>query len=105
VATLRGLTFGLVRHGGIGVLRGSRQPSDTEVRPFLLHAERITETLAHLHVARALAGAAGRIKEQRPLAARAALRARLVAERNRRTIAAGDGGVFARIGRSRSEPR
>jgi hypothetical protein len=86
-------------------LRGSRQPSEAEVAPFLLHAERITETLGHLHVARALAGAAERIEEQQPLAARAALRARLVAECNRRTIAAGDGGVFAQIARWRSAPR
>ena len=105
VATLRRLTAGLARRGGLTLLRGSRQPTDAEVAPFLLHAERITETLAHLHVARALATAAARIEEQRPLAARAALRARLVAERNRRTIAAGDGGVFARIGRWRSASR
>jgi len=105
IRTLRGLMAGLVRRGGIGLLRGSRQPTDAELAPFLLHAERITETLAHLHVARALAEASARIAEHRPLAARAALRARLVAERNRLTIAAGDGGVFARIARWRSAQR
>ncbi len=104
VWTLRGLTAALARRGGLDLLRGRRQPTDDEIRPFLLHAERITETLAHLHVARALGeqafghgGRAARVPEHGPLAARAALRARLVAERNRRAVAAGDGGVFARI--------
>jgi len=98
VGTLRGLVLGLVRRrGGLDLVRGRRQPTDDEIRPFLLHAERITETLAHLHVARALGEQALRIPEHAPLAARAALRARLVAERNARAIRAGDAGVFARI--------
>jgi hypothetical protein len=97
VATLRGLTVGLARRGGLALVRGRRAPTDDEIRPFLLHAERITETLAHLHVARALAEQAGRIPEHTALAARAAVRARSVAERNARDVRAGDGGVFARI--------
>jgi len=105
VGTLRRLTAGLARRGGMPLLRGSRQPTDDEIAPFLLHAERITETLAHLETARALLDAAQRIEDLRPLAARAALRARLVAERDARAIAAGDGGVVARIARWRSAAR
>ena len=95
--TLRGLTTGLARKGGVALLRGVRQPSDEELRPFMLNAERITETLAHLHVARALGEQARRAPERAPLFARAARRAKLVAQRNAKEIGDGDGGVFARI--------
>jgi len=97
VATLRGLVVGLAREGGLDLLRGRRQPTDDELRPFLLHAERITETLSHLHVARALGEQAKRAPERGALFAYAARRARLVAKRNADAIAAGDGGVFERI--------
>ena len=100
---LRGLVVGMARRGGVDLVRAKRQPSEDEIRPFLLHAERITETLAHLHVARALAeqlaldtlgdATAGR----RVLVERAARRARLVAKRNELAIGSGDGGVFAQI--------
>ena len=95
--TLRGLTGGLARKGGVGLLRGGRQPSDEELQPFMLNAERITETLAHIHVARALGEQAKRVPERAPLFARAARRAKLVAQRNTKEIGAGDGGVFTRI--------
>ncbi|MGH2492026.1 MAG: acyl-CoA dehydrogenase family protein, partial [Candidatus Limnocylindria bacterium] len=65
--TLRGLTTGLARKGGVALLRGGRQPSDEEIQPFMLNAERITETLAHLHVARALGEQAKRVPERTPL--------------------------------------
>ena len=97
VWTLRGLTTGLARKGGVPLLRGRRQPNDQELQPFILNAERITETLAHVHVARALGEQAKRVPERVPLFARAARRARLVAQRNAKEISAGDGGVFARI--------
>jgi alkylation response protein AidB-like acyl-CoA dehydrogenase len=97
VWTLRGLGTSLARKGGVSLLRGGRQPSDEEIQPFMLNAERITETLAHLHVARALGEQAKRIPERAPLFARAARRAKLVAERNAKEISDGDGGVFARI--------
>jgi alkylation response protein AidB-like acyl-CoA dehydrogenase len=95
--TLRGLTGGLARKGGVGLLRGGRQPSDEELQPFMLNAERITETLAHIHVARALGEQAKRVPERTPLFERAARRAKLVAQRNTKEIGAGDGGVFERI--------
>ncbi len=106
--TLRGLTTGLARKGGVSLLRGGRQPSDEELQPFMLNAERITETLAHIHVARALGEQARRVPERAPLFARAARRAKLVAQRNAKEIGAGDGGVFARIAeyeRGRSQAR
>ncbi len=97
VGALRGLVAGMARRGGIELLRGKRQPTDDEVRPFLLHAERITETLAHVHVARALCEQAMRAPERQAVAEHAARRARLVAKRNETAIASGDGGVFARV--------
>jgi hypothetical protein len=94
--TLRGLVAGMARKGGLGLVRG-RTPTEEEFRPFLLHAERITETLAHLHVARILGAQALRVPERRALAERAARRAKLVAKRNAAAIASGDGGVFDRV--------
>jgi hypothetical protein len=85
----------MARKGGLGLVRG-RPPTEEEFRPFLLHAERITETLAHLHVARVLGAQAVRVPERHGLAERAARRAKLVAKRNAAAIASGDGGVFAR---------
>jgi alkylation response protein AidB-like acyl-CoA dehydrogenase len=97
VASLRGMVAGMARRGGLELVRGRRRPTDDEMRPFMLHAERITETLAHLHAARALAEQAVVAPERRPLAARAARRARLVAARNAAAISSGDGGVFERV--------
>ena len=103
VGTLRGLVAGLARRGGLELVRGKRQPTDDEMRPFMLHAERITETLAHLHVARALLEQAARIPERRVVADRAARRAKIVARRNAEAIASGDGGVFERIAQWHAE--
>ncbi|MDO8506816.1 MAG: acyl-CoA dehydrogenase family protein, partial [Candidatus Limnocylindria bacterium] len=97
VGALRGLVAGMARRGGLELVRGKRQPSEDEMRPFLLHAERITETLAHLHVARALAEQVAWVPERRGLAERAARRAKLVAKRNAVAMGSGDGGVFERI--------
>ncbi|HEY3218447.1 MAG TPA: acyl-CoA dehydrogenase family protein [Candidatus Limnocylindria bacterium] len=95
--TLRGLVAGMARKGGLALVRGGRAPSEDEMRPLLLHAERITETLAHLHVARVLGAQATRVPERREVAERAARRARLVAKRNAEAIGSGDSGVFARV--------
>src|SRR5205823_8300304 len=97
VGALRAMVASLGRRGGLSLLRGKRQPTEEELAPFLLHAERITETLAHLHVARALGEQATRVPSRRRLADRAARRARLVAVRNAAAMGAGDGGVFAQI--------
>jgi hypothetical protein len=104
VASLRSLIGGLVRRKGPGVLRGAAL-TDEDLGPILLHAERLTEGLAHTHVARVLGQRAQGIPERRPLAERAARTARLVAERNRRAIALDDGSVFERIAAWRSERR
>jgi alkylation response protein AidB-like acyl-CoA dehydrogenase len=104
VAVLRSLIGRLVRRKGPGLLRGAPL-ADEDLGPILLHAERITEALAHTHVARILAERARGIPERRRLAERAARTARLVAERNRRAIALDDGSVFERIAAWRSERR
>ncbi|HEU5287651.1 MAG TPA: acyl-CoA dehydrogenase family protein [Candidatus Limnocylindria bacterium] len=98
VGALRAMVATMARRGGLELVRGKRQPTEAEMAPFLLHAERITETLSHLHVARVLGEQAKRLPERRPLAERAARRARLVALRNAAAMGAGDGGVFERIG-------
>jgi len=102
VGMLRSIMVGLLRRKGPGLLRGAPL-ADEDLGPILLHAERLTEALAHTHVARVLAERARHIPEQRRLAERAARTARLVAERNRRAIAMDDGSVFERIAAWRSE--
>jgi alkylation response protein AidB-like acyl-CoA dehydrogenase len=104
VGALRGLIGRLARRKGPGLLRGAAL-DDADLGPILLHAEKLTEALAHTHVARVLAERAKRIPERRALAERAARTARLVAERNRRAIALDDGSVFERIAAWRSERR
>jgi hypothetical protein len=103
VGALRAMVATMARRGGLELVRGKRQPTEAEMGPFLLHAERITETLSHLHVARVLGEQARRMPERRPLAERAARRARLVALRNAAAMGAGDGGVFERIEAWRNE--
>jgi hypothetical protein len=102
LGALRLLLTRLVRRKGIGALR-SRELSEDDLGPILLHAERITEALAHTHVARVLAERARLVPERRALAERAARTARLVAERNRRAIAMDDGSVFEQIAEWRRE--
>jgi alkylation response protein AidB-like acyl-CoA dehydrogenase len=102
VGVLRSLIGRLVRRKGPGLLRGAPL-ADEDLGPILLHAERITEALAHTHVARVLAERARDVPERRRLAERAARTARLVSERNRRAIALDDGSVFERIAAWRSE--
>ena len=101
VGMWRGIIGGLMRRKGPGLLHGESL-DDEDLGPILLHAERITEALAHTHVARVLAERARDIPERRRLAERAARTARLVAERNRRAIALDDGSVFERIAAWRS---
>ena len=103
VGMLRRLVFGLVRRGGLDLLRGRGELADEDIGPLLLHAERITETLAHLHVARALGEQVRAVPARLPLAERAARRARLVAEANARALATDDGTVFRRIAAWRDE--
>lgn len=101
---LRGLVGGLLRRRGLGLLRGG-DLSDDDLGPILLHAERVTEALAHAHVARALAERARVVPSARPIAERAARTARLVAERDRRAIAVDDGSVLEQVAAWRSERR
>ena len=100
--SLRLLVARLLRRKGPALLRGA-ELSDEDLGPILLHAERLTESLAHTHVARVLAERARLIPERRRLAERAARTALLVTERNRRAIALDDGSVLERIAVWRSE--
>ena len=102
VGSIRQLLGRLVRRNGIGVLRGAPL-SEEQLGGILLHAERLTESLAHTHVARALGERAKLVRERRPMAERAARTARLVAERNRRAIALDDGTVLERVAEWRVE--
>ncbi len=104
VGTIRLLVLRLVRRKGPGLLRGA-DLSDDDLGAVLLHAERLTESLAHTHVARALAETARLIPERRALAERAARTARLVAERNRRAVALDDGSVLAQVAAWAAERR
>jgi hypothetical protein len=92
----------VVRGGGLGIFRG-KAVADDDLGPILLHAERLTESLAHAHVARIVGERARTIPARQPTADRAARTARLVAERNRRAIALDDGSVFKRIAQWRRE--
>ncbi|MBI2773511.1 MAG: acyl-CoA dehydrogenase family protein [Chloroflexi bacterium] len=102
MGALRSLIARLVRRTGLGLLRGA-ELSEEDLGPVLLHAERITEALAHLHVARALGERAILVPARLPVAERAARTARLVAERNRRAIALDDGSVLAQVAEWRGE--
>jgi alkylation response protein AidB-like acyl-CoA dehydrogenase len=96
LGAIRLLLRRVVRRSGLGIFRGERLEDD-DLGPILLHAERLTESLAHAHVARVLGERARSIPDRQPIADRAARTARLVAERNRRAIALDDGSVFERI--------
>jgi alkylation response protein AidB-like acyl-CoA dehydrogenase len=102
VGSVRQLLGRLVKRNGIGVLRGAPL-SEEQLGGILLHAERLTESLAHTHVARVLGERSKLVPERRGLAERAARTARLVAERNRRAIALDDGTVLERVAEWREE--
>ena len=102
VGTIRMLLGRIVRANGIGVLRGAAL-TEEQLGPILLHAERLTESLAHTHVARALGERAKLVPDRLPLAERAARTARLVSERNRRAVALDDGSVLEQVADWRAE--
>lgn len=104
VGTIRLLVGRLLRRKGPGLFRGA-ELSDEDLGPILLHAERLTESIAHTHVARALGELAKIVPERRPLAERAARSARIVAERNRRAVALDDGSVLRQVEAWSSERR
>ncbi len=104
VGTIRLLLGRLLRRKGPGLFRGAAL-SDDDLGPVLLHAERLTESIAHTHAARALGELAKLVPERRDLAQRAARTARLVAERNKRAIALDDGSVLAQVEAWKAERR
>ncbi|MBU6422955.1 MAG: acyl-CoA dehydrogenase family protein [Chloroflexi bacterium] len=100
--TIRFLVGRLLRRKGLGLFRGA-ELSDEDLGPILLHAERLTESLAYTHATRALGETAKLMPERRPLAERAARIARIVAERNRRAIALDDGSTLRQVEEWRAE--
>jgi hypothetical protein len=93
-ASLRRLLYEVLRAGGAGgviaALQGRATISEDDAAYVLLHAERLTAMLGHLHAARLLAEQARRYPERLPLAERAMRRAADVAAAGARAIKSGD---------------
>lgn len=93
-ASVRALLYDLLRQGGreglMGLLRGGSAIPEGDTAYALLHAERITAMLAHLHAARLLADQSRRYPERLPPALRAMRRADAVCAAGARQIRRGD---------------
>jgi alkylation response protein AidB-like acyl-CoA dehydrogenase len=93
-SSLRTLLYDLIRRGGVhgvaGMIQGKSAIKDEDTQYVLLHAERLTAMLAHLHAARLLAEQAVRFPERLPVAERAMRRAALVATTSAASIKSGD---------------
>ena len=106
-STVRWLLRDLLRQAGkdgaLAALRGRSAVRDQDTQYILLHAERLTAVLAHLHAARLLAAGAIRFPERLPLAERAMRRAAEVAAQNARIIKSGDRSTLHTIERWHAE--
>jgi alkylation response protein AidB-like acyl-CoA dehydrogenase len=93
-ASLRTLLVDLIKQGGtagvLGLVQGKPAIKEEHTQYILLHAERLTAMLAHLHAARLLAQQAVRYPERLPLAERAMRRADEVCAAGVRAIKRGD---------------
>src|SRR6185437_3892897 len=93
-SSIRTLMLDLIKRGGSeGVLKlvqGKPDIREEDTRYILLHAERLTAMLAHLHAARLLGEQALRFPERAPLALRAMRRAADVCAAGARQIKGGD---------------
>jgi hypothetical protein len=87
--------------GGIAVLRGKPAIDGEDTQYILLHAERLTAMLSHLHAARLLSAQAQSCPERLPLALRAMRRAAQVAADHSRVIKSGDRSTLEAIARWR----
>jgi hypothetical protein len=81
----------------VGLLRGRPSIKDEDTQYILLHAEHLTEMLAHLHAARLLADQAGRHPERLPLALRQMQRAVRVTAQDAAAIKSGDRSTLAAL--------
>ncbi len=93
-ASLRTLLYDLLKRGGKerlwSMAQGKPDIREENTQYILLHAERLTAMLAHLHAARLLAQQAQRFPVRSPLALRAMRRAAGVAADGARAIKSGD---------------
>jgi alkylation response protein AidB-like acyl-CoA dehydrogenase len=100
-SAVRYLLRDLVRQGGasgaVGMVRGRARVDEEQTAYILLHAERLTAMLAHLHAARLLAQQAQRYPERLPPAERAMRRAAAVAADSARAIKSGDRSTLNQI--------
>ena len=93
-SAIRSLLYDLVKRGGkegiLGLVQGKPAIREKDTEYILLHAERLTAMLAHLHAARLLAEQAQHYPERLPVAKRAMRRAVLVAAEGAAAIKSGD---------------
>src|SRR5579872_3828973 len=93
-AAIRTLLYDVIGNSGkdgvLGMLQGRATIRDSDTQYVMLHAERLTAMLAHLHAARLLAKQAVQCPERLPLALRVMRRAARVASDGVRTIKSGD---------------
>ncbi|HZS94216.1 MAG TPA: acyl-CoA dehydrogenase family protein, partial [Chloroflexota bacterium] len=93
-AAIRYLLLDLIKQGGIdgalGMMRGKPAIDDEKISYVLLHAERLTAMLAHLHAARLLAEQASKDPSRLSIAERAMRRTLQVARDGAFVIKAGD---------------
>lgn len=91
---IRTLLYDLLRRGGrdgmLGLALGKPAIDERDTAYILLHAERLTAMLAHLHAARLLGLQAPEYPERLPVALRAMRRADAACAAGARTIKAGD---------------
>lgn len=93
-ASIRALLFDLIKRGGkegaLALLQGKPAIKEEDTQYILLHAERLTAMLAHLHAARLLAKQAVHHPERLPPAERSMRRAVETCAAGARTIRSGD---------------
>jgi alkylation response protein AidB-like acyl-CoA dehydrogenase len=93
-SSIRSLLIDLVKRGGkdgaMAMARGKPAIKDEDTQYILLHAERLTSMLAHLHAARLLGEQSLSAPERLPLAERAMRRAGAVCADGARAIKSGD---------------
>jgi alkylation response protein AidB-like acyl-CoA dehydrogenase len=107
-SALRFLLYDLLKQGGldgaVAVLRGRPAIKDEDTQYILLHAERLTAMLSHLHAARLLAEQAQSHPNRLSTALRAMRRAAHVAADCSRVIKSGDRSTLEAIARWSERP-
>jgi hypothetical protein len=106
-AAVRALLYQVLREVGpsglLGLLQGKPAVTEQQTGYALLHAERLTAMLAHLHAARLLAQQAQRYPERLPLALRAMRKAAHMGSEGASIIKSGDRSTLDAIAAWRKE--